>query len=59
MPPPVIREVYAGFHVICRLHFVQEGGRGRKRGKREEKGIVKWEGKGYFKGMGMVEGKMM
>ena len=36
--PSVISKVYAGFHVICWLHFVREGGRGRKRGKREGKG---------------------
>ena len=52
MPPPVISEVYAGFHVICWLHFVRERGRGRKRGKREGKEIVKGEGKGMLKGWG-------
>ena len=50
-----ISEVY-GFHVICRLHFVRKGGRGRKRRKRKrkigERGLKKggvrewWKGKG-------------
>ena len=47
MPPPVISEVYAGFHVICWLHFVREGGRERKR---EGKGILKGYGDGGRKG---------
>ena len=48
MPPP--GSVYAGFHVICRLHFVGEGGWGMERGK--GKGIVKGDGNGGRKGDG-------
>ena len=48
----MISKVYVCFHVICWLHFVREGGRGRKRGKREGKGIVKGEGKGMLNELG-------
>ena len=54
----MISEVYAGFHVICWLHFVREGGRERKREKREGKGILKGYGDGGRKGdIGKGSGK--
>ena len=60
MPPPVISEVYAGFHVICWLHFVREGGKGEgKEGKGKKRVHSERGRKGYVKVMGMVEGKKM